>query len=276
MKCSPTALRSILHDDSAVKFISKTLSSEASDASSGKIPWYVSARFYLGVFLFFIISYLALGWIGNYMGGRMKDSSEVALFKKWVDQAELYQDPQTPEEKLMQERGNLILQKLLALSPHRALPYEIKIANIQEPNAFATPGGTISISPSLFTLLETEEGLAFVIAHELGHHELRHLGKRLGKALTISVALGLVSNNLSGRFLGNSVKTLDMSYSRAAERDSDAFAVKLLQSLYSDLSNASEFFEKMESEDTRHFHYFDTHPLTTERLNSLKKVTKGP
>lgn len=54
-------------------------------------------------------------------------------------------------------------------------PFEIHVPWIEETTAFTAPGKHIFISRSLFQLLRDDEQVAFVIAHEMGHHDCGHI-----------------------------------------------------------------------------------------------------
>ena len=67
-----------------------------------------------------------------------------------------------------------ISRKLAVHSPRRAVKYEIKVVEMDEPNAFALPGGQIFVSRGLVLLTNSKGELANVIAHEIGHVAARH------------------------------------------------------------------------------------------------------
>jgi len=52
--------------------------------------------------------------------------------------------------------------------------YTIVIGDDPDPNAFAGPGGTIYVATGMLDLLDNEDELAFLLAHELAHVELDH------------------------------------------------------------------------------------------------------
>ena len=73
------------------------------------------------------------------------------------------------------------LQKVLtavALFTHRPITYTGRYAVVvvedETPNAFAGAGGVFYVASSMLDLLEDEDELAFLLAHELAHVELDH------------------------------------------------------------------------------------------------------
>lgn len=110
------------------------------------------------------------------------------------------------------------------------------------PNAFALPGGRIVVSDSLAELL-TDDELAAVFAHEIGHIRRRH-GMR---NILLGSAGGLVavfSGDISGVSLG--VILLNLGYSREHEREADCFAYEYLQRNGMSGALIGEALEKME------------------------------
>ncbi len=64
--------------------------------------------------------------------------------------------------------------KLARHMPSTGLKFQFFIIDIPEANAFNTPGGYVFISRKLIAFTKTEDELAGVMAHELGHATVRH------------------------------------------------------------------------------------------------------
>ena len=139
-----------------------------------------------------------------------------------------------------------------------------------EPNAFAWPGGGVGVTPELFELVKTEIGLAFVLAHELGHHELRHTLKRLSRSLLWGLIASIAGS--AEPATGSSFLHLGMlANSRAQEKEADAFALALVYQAYGTTDGVSEFFELMQAEEGWAFSSFHrTHPLSGDRLKFIQ------
>lgn len=65
----------------------------------------------------------------------------------------------------------------------RINPFEFKffLADTEEPNAFALPGGYVYVSRGLLPLIQTEDELAGIMAHEIIHVAQRHSVKQMKK-----------------------------------------------------------------------------------------------
>jgi predicted Zn-dependent protease len=136
--------------------------------------------------------------------------------------------------KYVSRIGNSVLQ---AIGP-QPFEYQFFIINTPEVNAFAVPGGKIFLNSGLILLVENEDELAGVIAHEIGHVVARHIAKRGEKAMKVSLAaLGAI---LAGIFLGGQAagaiatttiaasETALLKYSREDEEEADYLGLKFM------------------------------------------------
>ena len=169
-----------------------------------------------------------------------------------------------------------ILDKLMADESLRDLDYTLFILENPEPNAVAVPGGGIGLTPPLIELLEKEKGMAFILAHEMGHHENRHIIEGLSRGLLFSIAATFLFNYDGLSPANLALEAAEKGYSRRKEREADEFALRLVQNKYGDISGALEFFDKMQNEGNKSAwrKYFSTHPLTEDRIDYLKKLGK--
>ena len=65
-------------------------------------------------------------------------------------------------------------ERLIRHMPPTGLKFQFFIIDIPDANAFNTPGGYVFISRKLIAFTKTEDELAGVMAHELGHASVRH------------------------------------------------------------------------------------------------------
>lgn len=167
------------------------------------------------------------------------------------------------------------LDDLLEKHPDGEINYQVHLVPNDNVNAMALPGGNIIVFSGLINEVESENELAFVLAHELGHFanrdHLRGLGRML-VLLTISTAI-LGSDNFVNEFLMNSLLNVEMKFSQKKEKMADLFALDLLNKKYGHVAGAIDFFEKLVKEDKRIrlLYYFATHPHPTDRVKALEK-----
>jgi predicted Zn-dependent protease len=113
--------------------------------------------------------------------------------------------------------------------------YRIHVVDAPEPNAFALPGGYVYVTRGLLAITNSEDELACVIGHEIGHVAARHYAKgrvRSSVFLPVQIAAGLTAFATSivsprlGQAVGGIVAlpgalTL-AAYDRDQEREADA------------------------------------------------------
>lgn len=156
------------------------------------------------------------------------------------------------------------------------LPYEFKIHVHDDPliNALALPGGHIIVFTGLLEKVDTENELAFVLAHEMGHYAHRDHLRGLGRALVLTVISAAVfgTDSAVSSLLGQSLNFTEMSFSRAQETRADEFAVRMLACRYGHVGGSTDFFGKIPKEmDPGQFgHYFSTHPENRLRIAHLQ------
>ena len=168
------------------------------------------------------------------------------------------------------------------------LPYDIKVYVYENKiaNAVALPGGTMIVFSGLLEKMESENELAFVMSHELGHFHHRDHLRAMGRSIVFMTLSALLfgSDSSVGGTLAQSVGVTEMSFSRAQETRADEFALSALGCFYGHMGGATGFFEKMKrAEDpTRFGQYFSSHPETAERIQHIldlgreKGLSPGP
>ena len=128
----------------------------------------------------------------------MSEKQETALGSQYSKQV-LRQIPAYPDERLQE-----YVQKIgdsLANNSHRSeLIYRFTVLDSPDVNAFALPGGYIFIFRGLMAYLSTEEELAAVLGHELGHVTARHSVQQISQSqlfdILTTVVRGQASSNI--------------------------------------------------------------------------------
>lgn len=142
-------------------------------------------------------------------------------------------------------------------------------------NAFALPGGNILVTSALLKEVETENELAFILAHELGHFanrdHLRALGRRL-VLFTFAVVLFGPDSSLS-QISANALQNTEMKFSQKQEKGADLFALGLLNARYGHVAGATDFFKKSKKKQAqgRFLYFFATHPHSLDRTAALER-----
>jgi Zn-dependent protease with chaperone function len=158
-------------------------------------------------------------------------------------------------------------------------PYQLHLAIMEEesPNAFAVPGGTIYITRGLLDSVESENELAFVLGHEIGHFRNRDHLRGLGRGLILSLLLSAVTGGSGAESIPQFISTITQSrFARGQERDADAFGIALVQAEYGHVAGADAFFRRL-PDATADFgdefaSYLATHPVSEARIEDLRDL----
>ena len=168
--------------------------------------------------------------------------------------------------------------------------FQFQIADQWEPNAFAVPGGYIYISRGLLILANQEGELAGVIGHEISHVTERHSASQQQRAIAPALLTvpGAIVGSVVSEDLGNLINTpIAMigqvtlaSYSRKHENEADKVGMRLSAKSGYDpllLAVSLERLEKdveMLTERKREFSFFDSHPMTPDRVDDIQREAK--
>lgn len=124
----------------------------------------------------------------------------------------------------------------------------------------------------------SENGLAFVVAHELAHFKHRDHLRGMGRALVYVAAATVVSGANSGltSILTPAFSLDSASYSQDRESAADAAALEALNCHYGDVAGATELFQYLDARDDDDnwpgIHYFSTHPEVEERIKAINAL----
>lgn len=179
-------------------------------------------------------------------------------------------------------------QQLAAVSD-RDLPYEFAVINESVPNAWALPGGKVSINRGLLTEMDSEAELAAVLSHEIVHSAASHGAQSQSRGMLLQgavlaggIAAGAATDD--GRYaqaalLGGTVgaQLISQSYSREAERESDLYGMRYMQRAGYNPRGAVElqetFLRISEGRQQDAFSaLFASHPPSRERLENNRAL----
>ncbi len=178
------------------------------------------------------------------------------------------------ENPALQARLMGLLDALPADSPLHQYQFRVFLSASEEVNAVALPGGNIVVFAGLLQQVASENELAMVLAHELGHFahrdHLRGLGRGLG--LSVATALLLGQDSFASRLVSNTLLTFQLRYSQAQESAADRYALGLLARRFGHAGGATDFFARMAQEAGSRLPYLlASHPHPQARIEGLQK-----
>ncbi|HEX2603576.1 MAG TPA: M48 family metallopeptidase [Oxalicibacterium sp.] len=178
--------------------------------------------------------------------------------------------------RLTATQQNAIAEQFRMLRPPQegAPSYEIIFRSSRiGPNAFALPSGQIVLTDELVKLMDNDDEVMSVLAHELGHLHERHLMRRLVQSSAVGAVVTLLFGDVSAVIANIPTVLLDMKYSRDAERDADDYAIAMMKANGIPLSRMAEAFEQLKSKKgDADMPYLSTHPTTTERVAHIRQA----
>lgn len=183
------------------------------------------------------------------------------------------------EDPILVELTETVGRKVAEVSPREDMPIKFRVLNVGEMNAVALPNGRIYVFRGMLETTDTEDELAAVLAHEVGHVAGRHSLKQFRVSLGISLLADLLNLNKRSQTIqslaGIAATLYELGYSRQHERDADNYALRLaLLAGYDPQGSVALFnkFVKGEGKPARWLIYLSTHPPSTERLERAKRA----
>ena len=169
---------------------------------------------------------------------------------------------------------------LASKSPRDFGTLKVSLAVDPAINAFAVPGGYITINTGLIENTRNEGELASVIAHEIGHQSQRHIARSIerSKQLSLPAAAALIGGLLIGGQAGTAavlssqaaVASDRLSYSRTFEREADATGMNMLAAAGYDPGAMPAFFNQLEKQGRLDggtpIEFLSTHPVNSDRI----------
>jgi predicted Zn-dependent protease len=177
-----------------------------------------------------------------------------------------------------------IVRRLAASAPGPRFPYQAKVVDAADLNAFALPGGYVYVNRGLIEGVRSEGELAGVLAHEIAHVAERHGTEQATKAYGAQAGAGLLARVLGGRDgrLGTAeqvvgvigLNALFMKFSRNAENEADRVGAAIMaRAGYDPLAMASFFdllHSKRRSSPSAVAQFFSSHPSPANRSANIR------
>lgn len=203
--------------------------------------------------------------------GIISEKQEIAIGQSVAQQIEFRYH--LLEDTGLQQRIDALGQRLAAVSDRPELTYSFKVLDVDEVNAMAVPGGFIYVNRSLIELMPSDDELAGIIGHELGHVVFRHSVSQLEKTMGMqALLLGLFGSD--GLMLQMAaVEALAAGYSRDDEREADVYGYRLaVRAGYNPYGMLVGLNKLNRLHPERENDLFSDHPETQERIRRMEKL----
>jgi len=231
---------------------------------------------------------LAFGTLASCARGQLfsstpsRDIEQGAQAAKLVErQIGLYSSPEA--EAYLRKVG----ERLVTVVNDTRWKFSFQIVDQAEPNAFSIPGGAVYVSRGLLVLIDREDELACVLAHEIAHVTQRHAAREQHKSflprlleLPGNVVGNVVSENL-GALINVPIDTVGgawlSAYSRSQESEADRIGIRTAAQAGYDPAALAEILARLERDvasltgQERRFSIFDNHPMTKDRMKDIQR-----
>ncbi len=205
--------------------------------------------------------------------------SEVSMGRSF--DAQLRREFPISENKEKTGRLERIGMRVAQVSDRQDYQYHFYLIEKDEMNAFTIPGGYIYFFEGLYDKLKTDDEIASVLAHEIGHSAARHTVKKyqaaLGYDLAARLVLGRIANDTARAVTsigGGVVANIAMSsYSRKDEYEADRLGIKYMRLAGYDLDAMIRTFEilKANSKGREGPTFLRSHPYIDDRIKAIEK-----
>jgi predicted Zn-dependent protease len=178
--------------------------------------------------------------------------------------------------------------RLAREAPGADYPYQFRVLDVADLNAFALPGGFIYVNRGLLETVRNEEQLAGVLAHEIAHIAERHAADQLTKSLVANGLLGLLGAVLGNDSGGARAARIGaqvlaggylLKFSRDDEREADRVGADILRRAGWDARGLVEFMDVLRREQGRNPSsvevFLSSHPAPGERADLLRRTVRA-
>lgn len=157
------------------------------------------------------------------------------------------------------------------------LPFTIKVLDVEEPNAFALPGGYMFVNAGTILMADDESELAGVMAHEIGHVAACHAAREATRGTFAQLAMipvVILTGGLAGlgvnEAAGFGIPAVFSKFGRSFEAQADYLGVQYAYKSGYDPNGMINFFEKLQSLEKRRpgfrMKLYGDHPQTPDRI----------
>ena len=170
--------------------------------------------------------------------------------------------------------------------PWSTQPWEVRVFVDKSPNAFALPGGKVGVNTGMFNLIRSQDELAAVLGHEIGHVVAQHHNERVSRQLVTQTGLKLfgayagshasptAARGLMTAAGGGAQLFLLLPNSRAQEAAADGLGQQFMARAGFDPGQAVTLWQHMiAAENSRSVEMLSTHPDPQNRIRALQAAT---
>lgn len=170
-------------------------------------------------------------------------------------------------------------QRIVAETDMADLPWRFYVVEDDAVNAFNVPGGLVYINSGLINRVSNDE-VAAVVAHEIGHGVARHGTQRLtqqyGMAMLAGAVLGQEPGVIQQIVAEIAAAGTIAQFSRAQEYEADELGVQFMHSADYDVNAMVSMLQHLEglqqTDPGAVQQFFATHPAIEDRISNAQEL----
>ena len=175
-------------------------------------------------------------------------------------------------------------QRLVDSSGQGHLDWEFVVFDSDTVNAWVLPNGKVAFYKGILDIMDTDDQLATVMGHEVGHVAARHSAERASQQMAAQYGMAMVNSVLGARSdvryseeigaaLGMGVTFgLILPYSRQHEFEADRLGVDYMVGANYDPRHAIDFWLGMSAmHDRNQMDFMSTHPSDQSRIAAMRQ-----
>ena len=180
-------------------------------------------------------------------------------------------------------------QRVVSQSVASKTPYKFDfhvLADAQTVNAFALPGGQVSVTVGMLRQLKSEAELAAVLGHEVGHVVGRHGAEQLSKqqfaqalvgAVGVATYDGTADGQRNAAIAAAVAQIVSMRFGREDELQADSLGIWLMKQAGYDPKGMVSLMKVLQQQGggQRQPEFFSTHPSPENRLSRLQGMASA-
>jgi len=210
----------------------------------------------------------------------ISDEEEIQAGRQMAQQAiKEYGQPLSPSDP-RQQRVSRIGAMFARQASRRNIPYSYTVLqNDKVLNAFAGPGGPVFVTTKLIQTAQSDAELAYVLGHETGHIENRHIVKIAQKSQTVGIGAAILGSILGrgrgGDLIGGLVNVgaglWQKGFSRSQESDADDYGTRAMARLGFDPRAAVSMLGRLGDGPDGLSKYLSDHPTSQARQQKVEQ-----
>lgn len=200
--------------------------------------------------------------------------SQVRMGREFARQVE--QTSHLITDPVVNEYVNRLGQNLVRNSDTR-LPFTIKVLDVEQPNAFALPGGYMFVNAGTLLLADDESELAGVMAHEIAHVAACHSARESTRGTMAGLAMipvVILTGGIAGIGVNQAanygIPAVFSKFGRNFEAQADYLGVQYSYKAGYDPNGMINFFEKLQALEKKRpgfaMKLYGDHPQTPDRI----------